>query len=845
MEMDDVRSMVETIIRVRADRSDALAAVRRLVRLEAGWSAVIEVGLSGAIDLRRLPRSCASAVLGLDRVRVVPRSPAGDGRAIAAIERFEDEDNETRFDLRPFVSRFAAVLPLGEEVRLSLVAGDRTVAELVPFGGEGHDAAVLALEVEELDPEGLPQTLRLLGPSPVRTAKPKLALAVEPSALDSLSFSGDHHELGCCGARHIVVFSGAATLTTAGIRTSWRTGAENDETGRMVLVGDAFQGVREHVFRGLPQVWIEQEGRNFIAPHSRLRWRALGNGPWQALGEGEAYGRIHIAYVRDDEIAHQTTAAIVPPALTLQADRAARRLDIDGIAGASVGAVGHGQLPVRSTPDTAIVDLANLSPGGTLRIALRWRSELNISLTDPLLERAILDPSGHALAARSTLAVDELQGYRLVSAAGERLCLELVASDASPICLLRPIYGEVPLTVLADDVARLIGGSDDIDSEVRLSWLGSTGHSVSIRWYAESPNPFMSPAASPFSALAAVAGLRLKAFSLIMPTAGVSADLTRDAPEAMARRLTRDLAPGPWLIYGHRAGGGAIRPRILEPVDLQDEPVTLLARAIADGNAHRRRTTLDELLTLSADLPHEDRRLLIDLVVLARREEVPYCALDALDALARSPRAAVMTLLSCETLEERSAVLDLQRELPFLWCSTCFTDWHAAVEARLSYLQARLVAAQLPLEIAERTVASALAEILTIQPEITVHVATVVLCHLATCESSAGDEATQRILRTAAAPIDVEGLVARLFEQHGQAIPPQLFPDDVLNTVRAAWEPYNPAFAHILAAPRIAAEHAAGVRDFPARIIRRCRDSWAYDPYFFERAVPFELQRMR
>jgi hypothetical protein len=254
---------------------------------------------------------------------------------------------------------------------------------------------------------------------------------------------------------------------------------------------------------------------------------------------------------------------------------------------------------------------------------------------------------------------------------------------------------------------------------------------------------------------------------------------------------------------------------------------------------------MDTHLSSPMSLLHEDRRRLIDLAVVSRRENVPYCALDALDALARWPAAALMVLMFCETLEERSAILELQRELPFLWCATCISDWHAAIEARLAFLRDRLLAAELPTEMAPRSLVLALGEILSLRPELSIHVATVALCHLSECLSVTSDEPSQRLIRAATMPADVEGLTARLFEHHGEVSPPcGLFPDEILNMVRPAWDSYNLTFAHILAAPRIAAEYAAGVRNFPASVIRRCRDAWAYDPYFFERAVPHELQRM-
>jgi hypothetical protein len=114
---------------------------------------------------------------------------------------------------------------------------------------------------------------------------------------------------------------------------------------------------------------------------------------------------------------------------------------------------------------------------------------------------------------------------------------------------------------------------------------------------------------------------------------------------------------------------------------------------------------------------------------------------------------------------------------------------------------------------------------------------------LAAADSSLfDDEVMRRILRST--PGQLSTLIVRFLEQQDEAtVLRGLFDDEALGAVRDSWQAYDPAFASLLAAPTIAAQHAAGVHTFPASVIRRCRDAWVFDPVFFEGAVPLELHR--
>ena len=62
IECEDIRSMVEEIVRIRDDGAAALDVNRHLVRIGEEWQARASLGLSGRIDLRRLPPSVVEAV---------------------------------------------------------------------------------------------------------------------------------------------------------------------------------------------------------------------------------------------------------------------------------------------------------------------------------------------------------------------------------------------------------------------------------------------------------------------------------------------------------------------------------------------------------------------------------------------------------------------------------------------------------------------------------------------------------------------------------------------------------------------------------------------------------------
>ena len=563
VECEDIRAMIEQIVRTRADGAAALDVTRHLLRTAKGWQPRAALGLSGAVDLRRLPPSVGKAIREGRRLRVFPRPPyCDDMLAVAAIETFE-QDGGSVHELRAFVGQFDSSLALEDEARLLVQAGSATIAEFVATGGEALDDPAIALEYERVDGPELPSSLRVLGPSPVQTSRPMLALAVKPTLFDAVTFSAGYQDLGQIAGsdRRLVAFAGTARLELNGTKWTWRTSAQQTVDGRLVLVGNLLSGVREPVYRGIPSCWIERDEHLAAPRRADLYWRPKGRGAWRPIDGSRPWGAVDLAVIERGELRLTIGAVIVPTSFQISVNRGRRELRVDGLDTRMFAAKGSTDLPVGFDRDAAIVTLG--PPGGTTTIVLRlrWDAELTLTVPDPGHDLRLFNAADRLMPARSVLSLDGLRGIRILAASDTSLSLELRAGDAPRLNVMRTISGEVPLSAFADSLRQLLGSSESLDARVAVSAIGSADQIAEIRWYAEDVDPFDAPRANAFSALATTYGLDMQAFSLAHPSAGTSPVSAPAAQAAMRAELSRSLPPGPWLVFGRRRNGARLRPQ--------------------------------------------------------------------------------------------------------------------------------------------------------------------------------------------------------------------------------------------------------------------------------------------
>ena len=848
VECEDIRAMVEQIVRTRADGAAALDVTRHLLRTEEGWQPRAALGLFGAVDLRRLPSSVGGAIREGRRLRVFPRPPYCDEMlAVAAIETFEQDDGPVH-ELRAIVGRFDSPLALEDEARLLVQAGSATFAEFVATGGEALNDPVIALDLERADGRELPSSLRVLGPSPVQTSRPMLALAIKPDFFHAVTFSAGYQDLGqIVGTdRRLIGFAGTARLELNGTRWMWRTSAERTVDARLVLIGNLLRGVREPVYRGIPSCWIERDGHLAAPRRADLHWRPRGRGPWRPIDKSQPWGTVDLAVIERGELLLTIGAAIVPNGFQISVHRGRRQLRVEGLETRMLAAKGSTDLPVGFDGDAAIVTLGPLAGVTTIVLRPRWDAELTLTVPDPGHDLRLFDASDRLMPARSVLSLDGLKGIRILAASDTSLTMELRAGDGPRLNVIRTISGEVPLSAFADSMRQLLGSSESLDARVALGAIGLADQIAEIRWYAEDVDPFDAPRANAFSALAATYGLDMQAFSLAHPSAGTSPVTAPATQAAMRAELSRSLPPGPWLVFGYRRNGAKLRPRIVPAAPrAATMGTTLLERAIGTDASAAREIAFTEAYAQPAQVATSDRRMIVNLLALARREGLPISSIDALKALDRSPGLAASLLAECDSLDERAALLDLQRDLPFIWSSTTIANWLDAFKARIKDTRLRLVDAGIDDAITYRSILSALSDIVGLRPELAGH-AKAVFLNLVTAEMTrvgmSIDSAHGHFL-TLGTNDEIRPEIDRLIVRHVESDPPPqgLLSPRSKSAQRSRWSPYDEAFGEIIAAPFAVADHATGRAALSVYELRRCRDAWLYDPEFFESMVPIGI----
>jgi hypothetical protein len=232
----------------------------------------------------------------------------------------------------------------------------------------------------------------------------------------------------------------------------------------------------------------------------------------------------------------------------------------------------------------------------------------------------------------------------------------------------------------------------------------------------------------------------------------------------------------------------------------------------------------------------------VELFAAARREGLPLAAIDALKAVHKAPALAVTLLAECESVEERSAVLDLQRHLPLLWAGVMVKDWIAAFGGRLSGGQARLVEIGVDPSIAIRHTIAALTDIASLRPELLGHARMVYLMSIApqavAAKTSYDFVALQRSSGRSA-KTEIGALVARHADTGLRG--PHFLNPALCGTQMRRWQEFDPQWADVIAAPFAIADHAYGIATLSFADIRACREGWLFDPEFFEAIVPIAL----
>ncbi len=842
LEEQDFRALVDDLIRVRGIESDALAATRILRREGRNWRARVSISLMGRVIPSRMPPRLQALCRESNRLRLFARGAIEDfGRPIAVVERFEEE-SETSWEVRPLVAALDSPLPLGEAVKLAAAMGSSSVTEFVTFAGDPLNGSVVALKPLAGEEPETAVELEVLGSSSVRSTHSWLALAARDKAFEAVQFEQSPIELGRCDDRRILAFRGRALLNSPSGRFVWQSGAEREENRRLVLIGDTLRSVLETVWRGTPIILVSDGVSSSRVRSNELYWRPIGLRKWQLVRDGAPLGRVGLATFDGGEISAWCQADIVPAGFALKADQKSRTLMVQGTAGASVAGRSDKPLPVRRQGNAVELDLSAHPPGRMLNLAVRWESQIDLTLPDPVAEPCLLMPDRSLAAPHVRISVGRLEGFRLLAPEPQKLLFEAKLIGDRPLFVVRDVTGLVPLSAFADDIRDMLGSTSDLDTEVRLTWTGRGDWLAEVAWYDRVRRKSRGVFESPFAALTKLSDYRLSAFSLSDPSCGACEDLPEMPDRELQHTLTRRLGRGPWLICGRSSDGSVLRPEVLVEQPEPGAPASSMQAAISAPYRSSRDEAFDAALQEPGSLNTRDLRHLVRLLVAADELGVPLSAIDAARAVARAPRSAVWILANVEGLTEMKAVLRLQSHLPFLWFTSSLSDWCESFARRLESKSVRLMELELPPADAHRSVARTLAQIVDLEPGLATHARLVSLIVCDQC-SVAGDR-TVRFLPPPA--IDTRDQVASLvYRQTEFREPPtglrlaELVPDEADWLAR-----FDNSFRDVLAGPLVAARIATGALPIDPAVIGRCRVTWFYDREYFETSLAISIQAL-
>jgi hypothetical protein len=835
---DDFRHLVEELVVARQGEDPALRVERRYVLSEGVWIGQAEIKLNGALDEARAPPDLIVGLSGYARARIYPRGEASRWTTpIAALEREPDDGGGERWCLRPLVATYQPLLDHHQEVRLAVEAGAHQPANFVPLGGEALLGPVIALRLGDTDDPRQASVLEVLGESPVSTTRPWLVLSLSEEAAAEASVQGEHYYLpqSAQDGRRLLAFSGSVRISIESEILVWRTKASVEASDRLVLVGPRVPDIRESVFSGPPTVWLETDGRTSSIRPSDVQWKPVGQGTWRTAATATPLGTIYLAVKRAGQASAMCRATVAPRSLRLRTDRAERRILIDGVSGAKVRVdANRSSLALTATHSGFSASLGRVPPGTTLHMALTWESVLEMSLDDPLAAPMLFAEDGTEAPQRVRLTLSRLKGYRLLSHGANEMTFEGRSAGSQPIQINRVTSGSMPLAAFEQVIEELLGAFDDLDATVRLSWANRGDWFAEIKRWGTRQQLQPTRTDSVFAALATKYTGRRRAISLQEPSAGLLADLVENDPATLPEVLRRELAPGPWLCTGTASDGSTLRPIVVQdipgPTSLADptSAVRQLARAaeaaVSEGSGS------------AEDVSREELRWLIDLCIAAKSIEAPYVAIDPLRVLSKSHRLTPAVLAACRTPQEREAVLDVQGNLPFMWCMTEIRGWRSAFAAANTALREQFQAAGLDNAgaMAAGGVLRGLGQIVDAMPVLSTHarlcvhdlgdVSSIDIPHSLTRRLQHDELATVAQRLITGRPDDRIVALPRLSDLAGRhADLCRKFGDDQ-------------RFAEVLAAPVVAARSAASRLVADYETVAACRAAWTWDREYFEDA---------
>ncbi|MBX9460709.1 MAG: STY4851/ECs_5259 family protein [Brevundimonas sp.] len=679
------RQLIDGLIRVeRLKGGHGSVRVRRfMVRGADGLRQQVGLDLDGDLVSTEPGQGFDALARDWSRLRLFA---AGDAaRHIAGELAVVEPGEDGRW--RCMRSRAHARFDLPDNVPLMVELRGEGVRVAGPFLLPGGDAIRSDLRVCVGDPAApgdLPSDLEIVGQAsggyrgePVYVDVPadwRSTPHGEDGACREAGNLADRRQWEVCGAALFESPRGDAFLV--------RGGQKGDQRDSILLTGEtpgrceSLDGLP--IYCGTPLVRFRQGQRVFSPSADEIGWRSRGQREWASRPRDDQPGVWEVAW-RDAATRHiraRTELIVAPRAFAITSARAGDSLTVEvrGWPGS-----------VTALQGTAVGDAAWRLRADTLTqshfdLCLEAPGTQPVKLRTPLRYQAwIFDWSGAQLARDSRISISSLKRYVARAPGRCELWAELIGPNRQPVQQASACWRfdeELPLSLVADELAALLRGSSQIDGQVRLDfndgrpnhWIvAEFGHELRDEGRGLTPIP------------AVLDEARLVGRSMGSPH--IERDL---APYGLTeqvnpRPINIDIGDGPWLVYLRANERVLSRPRIILGDELNRIPQNPLGRVMVNGTPDRR-SALAALIDTSLAAPSAPTSLdvfrsIIDLAVSL--DGLPPATFDVLKLIEERPALGPLLLFGAAPAQIEP-LLRLSEGLRTAWCLIPTACWQAA-----------------------------------------------------------------------------------------------------------------------------------------------------------------------
>ena len=849
---DEIRALVEETLLAPTSQDKTLDA-RRILRQKNGrWDQAIRIELSGSLPDFYF-QQLAETLEGAARARIYLRGDMIESlsRPIAVLEKSKRDGTES-WECRPLSSATSFGTALLSDITLVVQVGDRPPALIAPRGSAPiTDQAIALTAPVGGDTIETRTQLEFAPPGSFDTPGGQLYLLCEKGVEKELQFSeeGSHSHVTEIGDTHALKrFTGITRLTEDGVELIWRTNCEQAAAQELTCLGTQVQGAIPPVFIGVPEIQSEDSETRLSIPLDRLHWRPIGKRQWAPASASSVTGEGDLAIISEGRLVARTRIRAVEKYTQFKFSNASncRQLKILNCAAGECRAwAGETELEVDLDKHGWLLDLDKVRPGSMLKIELKWEeTRLTVRIRDGSVEKCISSSTGGPSEARPRIDLSTMSSLSIWAKTPQRLIFEARGDGARFDCI-RTIAGETSLAVFRREVQELFGLFDSQDTRIRLNWLGDGGWSAEIARYTldQAKNiDWAFPVEQIRNSFRALDAKSLVVVPVCHPNNACLIDVDDLAStESFRTYLAKLSAEGPWIIAGRQAHGGAIKPFFID-AGVQTLTSSELERALLLPATTQRKEALVELGAKTSG-----RELLAQYVAasakIARRYSISASGFDGLTLLAEHPALAVSLLANTNDPEGIEAVLDLERDLPFLWALTKTSDWARAFCERADSLSRKLSLAGVddpstPI----RATTKVLEQICSTMPELSVHASWAALALAKAYPASAAkeikpylspfEERVQSLLKTDVRRVRNEMVLRRV---DGLPPPNLSFSGTGFTPTQSG---FDPKFDGVLSAPDLVAKCATGACETSAQIVRICKQARLYDDGYFLQACP-------